>query len=235
MRRQVEARIESGRSSWSAGVEAQACRRSLFSALLASRAVPPDVPSAKERRRRGRRLGHRRRAITRMRFRKTPTAGIQDRAGAGDAERLARTHLSRARELEAKDQLDAALLEYKRALELDAFESSGRGAGGRAREDRSAIASKPRVRSRAIDKLREEARRASTPLLNPTAPTAGRQLRSERQRPRHPEFHRHGHRHQRHLRPELTRTRRTRSASKTSRSSRRCSRSWRRTSSSTRS
>jgi general secretion pathway protein D len=81
----------------------------------------------------------------------------------------ARDHISRAHELESKDQLDAALMEYKRALELDA---SNRLAAARAIELEKTIrdrieATRPKP---AIQGLREEARRASTPLLSPTAP-----------------------------------------------------------------
>ena len=81
----------------------------------------------------------------------------------------ARDHISRAHELESKDQLDAALMEYKRALELDA---SNRLAAARAIELEKTIrdrieATRPKP---PIQGLREEARRASTPLLSPTAP-----------------------------------------------------------------
>ena len=81
----------------------------------------------------------------------------------------ARDHISRAHELESKDQLDAALLEYKRAMELDA---SNRLAAARAIELEKTIrdrieASRPKP---PIQGLRDQARRASTPLLSPTAP-----------------------------------------------------------------
>ncbi len=80
-----------------------------------------------------------------------------------------REHISRAHELESKDQLDAALLEYKRALELD---GSNRLGAARAIELERTIrdrieATRPKP---AIVGLRDEARRASTPLLSPTAP-----------------------------------------------------------------
>ena len=80
-----------------------------------------------------------------------------------------REHLSRAHELEERDQLDAALLEYKRAVELD---PSNRLAASKSVELEKTIrdrieASRPKP---PIQGLREEARRASTPLLNPTAP-----------------------------------------------------------------
>ena len=80
-----------------------------------------------------------------------------------------RNHLSRAHELEERDQLDAALLEYKRALELD---PSNRLAASKSVELEKTIrdrieASRPKP---PIQGLREEARRASTPLLSPTAP-----------------------------------------------------------------
>src|SRR4051794_8907179 len=79
-----------------------------------------------------------------------------------------REHLSRAHELEDHDQLDAALIEYKRALELD---PSNRLAAAKSIELEKTIrdrieATRPKP---AIQGLREEARRNSTPLLNPTA------------------------------------------------------------------
>jgi len=79
-----------------------------------------------------------------------------------------REHLSRAHELEDHDQLDAALIEYKRALELD---PSNRLAAAKSVELEKTIrdrieASRPKP---PIQGLREEARRASTPLLSPTA------------------------------------------------------------------
>ena len=81
----------------------------------------------------------------------------------------AREHITRAHELESKDQLDLALLEYKRAMELD---GSNRLAAARVVELDKLIrdrieASRPKP---AIDRMREEARRSSTTLLSPTAP-----------------------------------------------------------------
>jgi general secretion pathway protein D len=80
-----------------------------------------------------------------------------------------REHISRARELELKDQLDAALIEYRRALALDA---SNRLAHARAQELERIIrdrieATRPKP---PIEALRDQARRAATPLLSPTAP-----------------------------------------------------------------
>jgi general secretion pathway protein D len=80
-----------------------------------------------------------------------------------------RNHLTRAHDLEEHDQLDAALLEYKRALELD---PSNRLAASKSIELEKTIrdrieASRPKP---PIQGLREEARRQSTPLLSPTAP-----------------------------------------------------------------
>jgi general secretion pathway protein D len=78
-------------------------------------------------------------------------------------------HIGRAHELEQADQMDAALIEYKRALELD---PSNRLAAARAIELEKTIrdrieATRPKP---PIAGLRDEARRASTPLLSPTAP-----------------------------------------------------------------
>jgi type II secretory pathway component GspD/PulD (secretin) len=80
-----------------------------------------------------------------------------------------REHITRARDLESKDQLDAALLEYRRALDLDA---SNRLAAARVMELEKTIrdrieATRPKP---PIDALREQARRAGAPLLSPTTP-----------------------------------------------------------------
>lgn len=85
------------------------------------------------------------------------------------AQSAAREHILRAQEFESKDQLDLALLEYRRAMELD---GSNRLAAARLTELEKIIrdrieATRPKP---AIDRMREEARRAATPLLNPTAP-----------------------------------------------------------------
>jgi type II secretory pathway component GspD/PulD (secretin) len=73
-------------------------------------------------------------------------------------------HISRARQLEEKDQLDAALIEYKKAVEMD---STNRLAAARVaaleRTIRDRIeASRPKPR---IDTLREQARQGPPPLL----------------------------------------------------------------------
>lgn len=79
-----------------------------------------------------------------------------------------RDHISKAHEFELKDQLDAALIEYKRAVELDA---TNRLAAARAAELEKTIrerieASRPRP---AIEKMRADAGAASAPLLNPAS------------------------------------------------------------------
>ena len=78
----------------------------------------------------------------------------------------AREHISRARELEAKDQLDGALLEYRKALDMDA---TNRLAESRANELERIIRdriekSRPKP---PIEALRQQARAQSQPLLNP--------------------------------------------------------------------
>ncbi len=90
---------------------------------------------------------------------------IQDRARAGDAERRARSH-HQARELEQNDQLDGALIEYKKAVEMD---GSNRLAATRAAELERIIRdriekSRPRP---AIERLRQQARTQGVPVLNP--------------------------------------------------------------------
>jgi general secretion pathway protein D len=82
-------------------------------------------------------------------------------------EEAARQHLERARDLESKDQLDQALMEYRRALELSGTDRIAQAkAADLERTIRERIeASRPRPR---IEQLRNEARAANAPpLLNP--------------------------------------------------------------------
>ena len=77
-----------------------------------------------------------------------------------------RDHITRARELEAKDQLDAALIEYKRAVEMD---PTNRLAAARASELERIIRdriekSRPKP---PIETLRAQARSQAAPVLNP--------------------------------------------------------------------
>jgi general secretion pathway protein D len=77
-----------------------------------------------------------------------------------------REHITRARDFETKDQLDAALIEYKKAVEMD---STNRLAAARAAELERTIReriekSRPRP---AIDRLRAQARTQGVPVLNP--------------------------------------------------------------------
>ena len=78
----------------------------------------------------------------------------------------ARDHISRAHDLELKDQLDGALLEYRKALDMDA---TNRLAESRAAELERTIRdriekSRPKP---PIEALRQQARAQSQPLLNP--------------------------------------------------------------------
>ncbi len=78
----------------------------------------------------------------------------------------ARDHITRARELEQNDQLDGALIEYKKAVEMD---GSNRLAATRAAELERIIRdriekSRPRP---AIEKMRQQARAQGVPVLNP--------------------------------------------------------------------
>jgi type II secretory pathway component GspD/PulD (secretin) len=80
----------------------------------------------------------------------------------------AQEHISRARVLEDKDQLDAALIEYQRALQTD---STNRLAASKAAELEKTIrdrieAARPKPR---IETLREQARASSRPLLDPSS------------------------------------------------------------------
>jgi general secretion pathway protein D len=82
----------------------------------------------------------------------------------------AREHITRARDFEQKDQLDAALIEYRRATELD---PANRLASARAAELERTIRdriekSRPRPE---IERLRQQARSQATPVLNPADPT----------------------------------------------------------------
>jgi general secretion pathway protein D len=80
----------------------------------------------------------------------------------------AQEHISRARDLEEKDQLDVALIEYRHASDLDA---TNRLASAKVAQLERTIrdrieATRPKP---PIDRLREEAARASTPMLNPAS------------------------------------------------------------------
>ena len=77
-------------------------------------------------------------------------------------------HISRARDLEQKDQLDAALIEYRKALEND---SANRLAAAKAAELEKTIrdrieASRPKPR---IQALREQAAARQQPMLDPSS------------------------------------------------------------------
>ncbi|HEY7497153.1 MAG TPA: secretin N-terminal domain-containing protein [Vicinamibacterales bacterium] len=78
----------------------------------------------------------------------------------------AREHITRARDFESKDQLDQALIEYRKASEMD---RTNRLSAAKSAELERTIRdriekSRPRP---AIDKLREQARAQALPLLNP--------------------------------------------------------------------
>ncbi len=78
----------------------------------------------------------------------------------------ARDHITKARELEQRDQLDGALIEYKKAVQMD---GSNRLAATRAAELERIIRdriekSRPRP---AIERLRQQARTQGVPVLNP--------------------------------------------------------------------
>jgi general secretion pathway protein D len=79
-----------------------------------------------------------------------------------------REHIARARELEEKDQLDAALIAYRRAVELDA---TNRLAAAKAAElERTIRARIEATRAKPeIQKLREQAKLQGAPLLDPTS------------------------------------------------------------------
>jgi general secretion pathway protein D len=81
-----------------------------------------------------------------------------------------REHITRARELEAEDMLDAALIEYRRALDID---GSNRLAAARVVELEKTIrdrieAARPRPQ---IEQLRAQARAQGQILLDPTSKT----------------------------------------------------------------
>jgi general secretion pathway protein D len=78
----------------------------------------------------------------------------------------AREHITRARDFELKDQLDQALLEYRKAVDLD---RTNRLAAAKATDLERTIRDRiERSRPRpAIDKLREQARAQALPALNP--------------------------------------------------------------------
>jgi general secretion pathway protein D len=81
----------------------------------------------------------------------------------------AREHITRARDLESKGDIDNALLEYRKAVEMD---SSNRLAASKAVELERAIRDRiERTRPKPeIEKLRAQARQQATPTLSPTTP-----------------------------------------------------------------
>ena len=107
----------------------------------------------------------------------------------------ARDHITRARELEQKDQLDGALIEYKKAVEMDA---SNRLAATRAAELERMIRdriekSRPRP---AIERLRQQARTQGVAGPQPRGSHAAQVQLQQLEPARHPQLHRHDDRHQ---------------------------------------
>ena len=198
------------------------------------RGAPRGAPSERGRRRPAPATGTRRSTVHQKAVQENPDRPEYKIALERAMQTAAQKHISRAHELEAKDQLDAALIEYKRAIELDAHQPARRGTRRSSWNDRSATGSRRRVRSRAIDTLREQARRAAHAAAQPARRRCRSSTSDQLQRPRHPQLHRHSDRHQHHLRPGVPGQGLHGSISKTSRSSRRCSRSWRPISCSTR-
>ena len=117
-----------------------------------------------------------------------------------------RQHFDNARALEAKDQLDAALLEYRRTVEFDPGNTQAARPGRAAREshsrpDRGVTAQAghcPAARAGA-------AGLACAPAESGVARTARLQLQAG-EPARHPDVHRQRDRHQRHLRCQLQRS-----------------------------
>ena len=114
-----------------------------------------------------------------------------------------RVHFDAARQLEAKDQLDAALLEYRRTVEYD---PGNRQAVDRVVQLEKTIrdrieASRPKP---AIVQLREQARQVgAAPLLNPASRAPfDYQLQTVEPAGRS-HIHQQRDRHQRHLRRQL--------------------------------
>ena len=193
------ARSTPGRCRWSAGVEAQAgcwlVLALLVSGCAAGRAF------RKGRKRRAPATGTPRSRITPRAVQAEPRQrGVQDRARARDAERGARSH-QRARELETKDQLDGALIEYRRALELDRTRTGSprRGSVELERTIRDRIEA---TRPQAADRRRCASRRAAqgSAAAQPADRRLPRRQLHQREPARHPQLHRHRDRHQRHVR-----------------------------------
>ncbi len=131
--------------------------------------MPPDAPIARGKSRHVSATGTLPSRITRRRSRKARRRLEYKIALERATQTASREHLSRAHDFELHDQLDLALLEYKKALELD---PSNRLAASKSVELEKIIrdrieASRPKP---PIEGMRDQARRASTPLLSPTAP-----------------------------------------------------------------
>ncbi len=117
-----------------------------------------------------------------------------------------RQHFDNARALEAKDQLDAALLEYRRTVEFDPGNTQ---AADRVVQLEKIIrdrieASRPKP---AIVQLREQARQISAGAAAESGVARTARLQLQAGEPaRHPDVHRQRDRHQRHLRCQLQRS-----------------------------
>ena len=97
--------------------------------------VRPGARSARARRRRGSATGTRRSRTYTKAVQENPDSPEYKIALERAMQTLGAEHISRARELEQKDQLDAALLEYRKALEMDSHQPARRSEGRGARAD----------------------------------------------------------------------------------------------------
>ena len=116
----------------------------------------------------------------------------------------ARDHITRAREYEQKDQLDAALIEYKKAVEMDA---SNRLAATKTAELERVIRdrieqSRPRP---PIERLRQQARAQGAAGAQPGRSHAAQDQLQQLEPARHPQLHRHDDRHQHSARQHVRR------------------------------
>ena len=91
-------------------------------------------------------------------------------------EEAARAHLEKAREFERNDQLDQALMEYRKALELMGTDRVSRGQGGGSSSARfaSAIeATQAQAQDRPVAQRRAGVQRAAAPATRARASRSG--------------------------------------------------------------
>ncbi len=121
----------------------------------------------------------------------------------------ARDHITRAREFEQEDQLDAALIEYKQGGRARSRRTGSRRARRQSSSGRSAIGSRSRVRVRRSRRCGSRRARQGGAGPQPGRSHAAQAQLQQLEPARHPQLHRHDDRHQHSATTARTSTSRT--------------------------